>query len=234
VADWQYGDAGDRYPMKRGEVWRVGDHLFCVGDLEEGDHTRLMAFARSVFPSMPFCGYTDPPWDGGVAKSFRTKALGHSESRKVDFDGSFVPRLLDACGLVGGPCGMEIGAACVDKIQQKVQGRGWNSIRTHITYFRRYPGFLYSFNSSGGDPLDISDLAGFDDAKVVEPFLVKCRESGSRVATDFCTGRGLTAKAAFKAGLSFVGMELNQRRLAVAMALIVKLTGKNPSLINTL
>ena len=47
---WRYGDAGDRYPVKLGDVWRVGPHTLVCNDLELStepfgpDHRPEMSF----------------------------------------------------------------------------------------------------------------------------------------------------------------------------------------------
>ena len=46
------------------------------------------------------------------------------------------------------------------------------------------------------------------------------------VVGDMCTGRGLTAVAAYRESICFLGAELNPRKLAVAIDLVNKLGGR--------
>src|SRR5579872_6851220 len=88
---WTYGDAGDRYKVQPGDIWAVGDHRLGCADLEFG---QVAEFCRRFGPWDIF--YSDPPWNAGNAKAFRTKAAAETPSiatRVVDFP-AFLGRIL--------------------------------------------------------------------------------------------------------------------------------------------
>jgi predicted methyltransferase len=88
-----------------------------------------------------------------------------------------------------------------------------------ITYYKKSICYLIR----GGQISASFDYSGLDDAQT--PLLVIQNEECQCVG-DLCTGRGLTALAAYQCGKRFVGTELNKRRLAVAIERVYKLGGK--------
>jgi len=119
---WTYGGvhggSGGRYAIDRGEVWRVGDHFFAIGDLEGWEFD---AYLRGfVFgEGSPFCVrgvYCDPPWNVGIAGLFRRSAEGFSDIGRggservpVCLDSLF-DVILQSCVDRGLLCAFEVGA----------------------------------------------------------------------------------------------------------------------------
>ena len=84
-------------PVQHGDIWRVGDHLFGCGDIEEGSVlAQLLRLARPLT-----LVYADPPWTSANATSYRTMS-GAERSRKADWRAVF-RRALAPAG-TGGCC----------------------------------------------------------------------------------------------------------------------------------
>jgi hypothetical protein len=81
-----------------------------------------------------------------------------------------------------------------------------------ITYYKKNPCYLIRGGQVLLDPH--FDFTGRDDEHT--PALAIEAEHPA-IVVDLCTGRGLTLLAAHKYGAAFCGIELNKRRLAVAI-----------------
>lgn len=204
----RYGDAWEKFPIRRGEVWvEVGTgSKVAVWDLFDG-LPGFMLEADLV--------YTDPPWNTGNMRSFYTKAGMITLATFVGFTRILFDRIsaiaASACYLEIG--GQELGVfkSCMALIYPVVQV--WP-----VTYYRKNPSWLLR---GGQDGIEV-DFAGADDMNT--PQLAMEAEEFSCVA-DLCMGRGLTAVTAHRLGKRFVGTELNQRRLACAIEKVAKKGG---------
>lgn len=160
--------------------------------------------------------YCDPPWNLGNLNSFYTKA-GRKDykDRFSDFYDALFAHVEKLCAPV---CYLEIGKQNLDVFR--------DALRTIYPVVQAWPIFYYRKNPCyllrGGRTLQKFDFTGMDDAETPDRAVIA--ESGAVVA-DFCTGQGLTAVAAYRHGKTFLGTELNQRRLAVAVDRVNKLGG---------
>lgn len=98
---WNYGDAGDRIPVRVGDVWRAGQHLFACGDLLDGIAERLFAHAGRL-PDHVYC---DPPWTKGNMSSFFTKA---GQKTAATFE-QFLSKLIEQMQPITGSVFIEMG-----------------------------------------------------------------------------------------------------------------------------
>lgn len=231
MADWSYGDAGDKYPMKRGEVWKVNEALFSVGDLEEGDAPKLLHYCAEDLLVSPTAFYADPPWDKGNARSFRTKAFGKEKSRAVDFLGSLIPRVIEACKLASGNFGIEMGSKHGGDLMKMLHEAGAHDLSiTPIYYYRKHPCVIVcgAFGEVG-DVIDPKELLGKDDELTPEFFIRQLRNDD--VVFDCCGGQGLTSVTADRLGGGSVSMELNPRRAACGIDRVVQASGFEPELV---
>lgn len=216
---WDYGDAGDRWDVDPGSLWEVGPHRLACTDLQEREQVDA---ALAFFGDAPEMVYTDPPWDAGNARSFRTKANAQTpsiETRKVEF-GGFIDSVIDVVSLSRGPVFMEMGVKEVERVKQHIGAHGgsvWEVVP--ITYYRTKPCVLIhaSFSPSymNGPGASIADLTGMDDDHTPLACIERFATRGP--VLDVCMGRGLTAVSADKAGKIAWGIELNPRRLAVTI-----------------
>ena len=212
---WRYGDAGDRFPIKPGEVWASGVHILACADLELG---AVDEFLDRFCPCCPDCTYTDPPWNAGNASSFRTKA---GVPAKVDF-GAFLDRVIAVIARTKGLFWIETGF----KDESKLTGaltRGFDEPikvrRFEVTYYRKHPSLLYACaRESSGLVLDeLPNVNGLDD-DFTPNLAIQASTGPGDVVFDPCTGRGLTCRTAHELGRRFVGTELHPRRLACVLA----------------
>lgn len=232
MADWKYGDAGDLYPMKRGEIWKVGEAYIAVGDLEEGDAMSLLTRCQEDFGLLPTAFYCDPPWNKGNAKSFRTKAFGKENSRVVDFLGSLLPLVVQACRMSSGIFAIEMGDRHVDDLTTELMKQGANGTSvTSITYYKKYPCNIVcgSFGACSVAAIDASEFQGVDDELTPEIFI---KPFGmDTVFFDCCVGQGLTCIVADVYERASIGMELSPRRAACGVKAIAERTGLKPELV---
>lgn len=224
---WTYGDAGDRYRVKPGQIWQVGPHKFlcmCIENAKPNTH---------VFNKRPDVIYSDPPWGPANASTFRTKANASNaniERRKVDYYGKFVPAFIQQCELSKGAIFYENGLTWEEKVLSMFKDKGFvQTNRWEVTYYRKYPSVLHRIvHSSKASSVGefTADLTGMDDDDTPLESL-KSYPKGT-VVYDPCTGQGLSAVTAVKLDLVFQGVELNPRRLAVTLDKVSKLLGEKP------
>lgn len=214
---WTYGEAGDRYPAKRGDVFRIGPHALICGDLELGDGLLVLErFSRPDFV------YVDPPWNKGNLRAFRTKAalgLGLSWA-------DFLRKLLETVRQVKRYAFIEMGRQEIDFLQSLVTESGGHVLHIWpITYYRKNPTCLlaatWDEELAGQSAIALPDLTGMDDDKTPVAAL---RDVGftTAVVLDPCLGLGLTGLAAEDLDMRLIGMELHPRRLARAVDALAK------------
>ena len=208
--EWLYGDAGDKWPVAVGDIWKLGDHVLGCGDLELGMPEAL--FAEFGLPNLT---YVDPPWNTGNIKSFRTKAKLTSED--VDFK-RFLEKLISLAGQVKGPAYIEMGRQNIDLLTELVEQSGGSVLDVWETvYYGKHPALLMRANwgslASVAPPADFSGLGG--DKVPLLAIQVDSKEGDT--IFDPCAGLGTTCKVAHSTGRRFMGMELNPRRIANAI-----------------
>lgn len=228
--NWNYGDAGDRWPVKFGDVWMCGPHILACGDLELGHARDLIEQYGADF------AYLDPPWNKGNARSFRTKANRATPSiptYAVDW-AMFIASLLDALSLVREDCFVEMGQDGQPYLLARIKSHGGTVGKTWpITYYKTHPATLnHCWWGTSTLGTDTGGIAGQDDDQTPFIALDKIGRRGATVFDPF-VGRGLTSIAAEQQGMSILGMELNPRRLAVAIDKLATL-GYHPERMDSL
>jgi hypothetical protein len=224
-----YGPSWEKYPVMPGDLWRVGDHHLLCGDLEVGageDFFRLMGeHDPLMFPTM---AYTDPPWDAGNARSFRTKAHTSTpeiETRAVIFK-SLIWKGLQALDQVQGPVFVEMGLRNHGFVVDLAKEAGYMHLQSWpITYYKTKPCKLILLSKhtvglgSDGSPRGMDEPAGW---------CIFAASNPGDVVFDPFMGQGLVAEEAARLGRIAWGIELNPRRLAVTLAKLAKATGEEP------
>ncbi len=226
---WLYGDAWEAYPCERGELWACGGGLFAVADLALDDHEKVLSTAASLGWRVT-ATYTDPPWDKGISKGFRTKTFGKAVSESVDFVNDLMPSFVR---VARGVCVYEMGIQHVDDLVRRIQVVHGKSAQVHpITYDRKHPCRAVSFSVGSTPTVDLSALRGYDDLDTVPIFcdVVQRHAGGNLCVWDPCTGLGTTPVNVLRAGHSFVGAELNPRRMAATLKEVSKVVGSEPVL----
>lgn len=208
MTKWRYGDSWEKYPIVTEETWVESqtNSRIAVWDLFNG----LPAFMLTADLI-----YTDSPWNTGNLRGFYTKA-GKQTSKTFD---EFVTVLFKHLGDVAAPtCYLEIGKQNVGMFVERI-GNIYPRVQLWpVTYYRRSPSWLIR----GSIEETEVDFSGIDDMDT--PRMAMKNEKFSTVA-DLCMGRGLTATTAFGMGKRFVGVELNKRRLAVAIKKVADMGG---------
>ncbi len=201
MTKWRYGDSWEKYPIIEGEIWIhiPSGSKIAVGDLRHGV-PEFMLGAEMV--------YCDPPWSKGNANSFITKAGLNTYVRDYcEFMDALFKRIAEICPRV---TYLEIGKQHLNDFVKRMQRLDHAVQVWPITYYRKNPCYLVR----GSYRPTKYDFTGLDDEET--PLTAIKAEAPSSVA-DLCTGRGLTLLAAHEFGTTFYGIELNRRRLAVAI-----------------
>ena len=152
--------------------------------------------------------YSDPPWNQGNVNSFVTKAGLKTYIRSF---GQFCDSLFARIDLFTPEiCYLEIGKENYKQFSTRLKKRFDFVQDWQIRYYNKHPCYLLR----GGPTATETDFTNYDDTKT--PTLAIRTDNPGSVA-DICTGRGLTMIAAHNNYSKFIGTELNQRRLAVAI-----------------
>jgi len=203
---WLYGDKWEKFPIEEEDVWTAGDNRIMCADILRHDIYKLFGTKRFDM------SYTDPPWNTGNINSFRTKA---GMTNRDDFY-NFISVVLATLKLISPKVNfIEMGKQNLDLVLREIKLKAgtvtdcWNT-----TYYNRNPCYLIRFTF---EPLNIVpfpvSLNGKDDNDT-PALAIEHEPSKPKNVVDLCAGKGLTGRAAFFAGLTFYGTELNKRRLA--------------------
>lgn len=206
---WLYGDSWEKFQIKPGKLWvdQFGSKVM-VNDLTK----KLPDFMTEA--DMIYC---DPPWNLGNVNSFITKNGGSDYHNSFD---QFYEFLFDAIRHISARvCYVEIGNQYKEVFQNLLQKQYKMVQSWAIIYNRKNPSYLLR----AADEVITYDFTGIDDLFTPE---IAIKIENCRVIGDLCTGRGLTAVSAMKQGKRFVGIELNQRRMAVTIEKMTKLGSK--------
>ncbi|NWJ46443.1 MAG: hypothetical protein HXX08_11240 [Chloroflexi bacterium] len=196
-----------------GDIWQVGKHFLCCGDIEQNHAERFLATGRF----RPDIVYTDPPWGAALATGFRTKA---GLSRQVDY-AAFLAAFADSLQAVP-IVFVEMGAKWEGQLHEALNHNQYKLARRwEITYYRTRRAILLAYTKYQFSIPILGDFTGLDDADTPLAVLQK-NTSTNQVVFDPCTGKGLTALAADKLHLQFIGMELSPTRLAVGIERLCK------------
>lgn len=212
MTKWTYGPEGERYPVKVGEVWQSGQHVFVCSDLME---SRL--FDEWLDRYTLDLVYCDPPWGQALANGFRTKAgLG-----KATYDWLDLYRRVAEIGQASAvpvwvECSKE-GTKDGDRVREAIMAESHPHFGyVELTYFRRSAMGLYAASPRPVSEDLLSRLRGVDDE--ISPLIVLQDYGSSGVVVDPCAGRGLTSRSAQAAGWQSVNNELNPNRVSAALS----------------
>lgn len=197
--EWEYGDAWEKYPIKKNQIW-----------IEENTLSKIMV--RDLYNGLPYFMkkadmiYTDPPWGSGNLNSFYTKA-GMKEVVKEFMD--FIDVLFNCIKQINPKvCYLENGKKNADLIVSKMNKQFKYVEKWEITYYKDNPCYLVRGSNYSKSNFDFT---GEDDMDT--PRLAMENEDFDCVA-DLCMGRGLIGVTAFEMDKQFMGTELARRRLA--------------------
>jgi hypothetical protein len=197
-----YGPAGEKY-LVRPESWYAirgkRSHLFWCGYLTDVD---------PMVNAAPDLTYVDPPW-GTVISAFT--------------DNTWLDVYKHTKALAGnGPCFCESSVSTADTVAAAIAG-DFTSRRWDITFHQQHPAVLHYSGPKLPDDFDPTD---YDDVEI--PDLIMRTLEGGGTVLDPYAGRGLTACAAERNGWASINMELNPKRVSVALARLSSMTGSEP------
>lgn len=197
---WQYGGAIDRYPIEAGQVWSLPNgSALCVADITEKT-PELLRKADLLF--------IDPPWNIGNLNCFITKA-DRDDYRKC-FNGFLASLFSCIWDIAPQTCYMEMGKqhladaiTMMRRIFPKVTF--YNS-----SYYHKKNNICYIVRGSQKSRKNQYDF--LDEEIIIEQV---CKDEEYNVIGDLCMGRGLVGLNAYANGKTFVGCDINPKRLAV-------------------
>ena len=193
--------------IKLGDVFSAGKHRFSCADIEKDDVCKLLDIPKKIY-----LVYSDPPWNPGNARMWRTLSKIDGETgRKVEWT-DFVNRF---CITANQPqpdhIFIEMGVRqSMDFISSAINigfprfKREWN-----VFYNYTHPNKLLYFS-------DIKEFTGNPEGLKNEAMTEHVFEHISKqreIVFDPCTGLGMTTRMAHRFGMVFYGNELNPLRL---------------------
>jgi DNA modification methylase len=201
--NWLYGDSWEKFPIEPGQIWTAGQHEVMVADVTKNNISSLLNGKKADM------SYIDPPWNSSNINAFYTKA-GLKERRDFKL---FLKKLIEQVKLYSPNVNyMEMGFENVHFLEDLIESMGgWLTNSWDIFYYRIKPCHLIRFTFTDNPPVKV-DFTGMDDDDT--PHLAISSEKDIQTVLDFCTGRGLTGRTAHALGKTFIGTELNKRRLA--------------------
>lgn len=230
-ANWTYPkDHGEDYPVNVNDHWQLAGHDYYCHDLEA-----TSTWSSIVKQRQPKMAYTDPPWNSGNAKSFRTKAgVDGPNGRDVDIN-HLLTAILTPLKDLRILAYVETGLRNEKGLSTLVSALGGECSGVwRITYYRRRPCLLFAADFRIAPNEDHPDLTGMDDEQTPLTVFRHHLETGTLqpgdLIVDPCAGRGLTAISAHSAGLRALTNELHPNRVSSALAKVAQATNQIPFL----
>lgn len=207
MTKWKYGNAWEQYPIEECDEWGIKANGSKVA-------------VHNIFEPLPDFMMTadllfvDPPWNQGNVNSFYTKA-GRTDyiTDFSNFERVLFKRIKE---INPHTCYLEVGFQAVDKWQDKLSSLYPHIQRWDVLYYKRNN--CHILRGSRIAPLDY-DYTGMDESEVI--YKAGEIETYSTMG-DMCMGLGLVGLSAYAAGKTFVGTELNKRRLANLLQSLAK------------
>jgi hypothetical protein len=204
-----------------GQWWAVGEHRLLCGDLTGPDGEAVIDMAGTIDAV-----YTDPPWDAGMIKRYRTVSKRTDLAPEIDWT-AFAARLAQLWSGCAGDVWVAMSAGGCTEILAATEAAGARLLaRQSITAMGTPCQFLH-LRYAEGDGADVVTNGEFCDMGADVLFGLP---PGATVV-DWCLGLGSTALAAQAGGWRFVGSELAPHRLAESLRRLSRATGEKPRLL---
>jgi hypothetical protein len=217
---WTYGTEGVRFPVKRGELWKLNGHYFLCADWLKQDLNVLKSL-----PAPSMC-YVDPPWNLGNVRSFYTKA--EQPDQPNDFE-RYLARLISVIdGLTSGHVYIEMGRQNTTLLKGLISAASLTFLEEFaITYYKTKPCVLIHYSRTKPQPLAPLPFEGLDDDDTPMLAIASSIEEGEYVI-DLCAGRGLTSRSAASLGRKSINVELHPHRVSAALSRLSDQLGIDP------
>lgn len=210
MAEWNYGDAFKRYPIKEGET-----AIFDNGS---------MAKVHNIFNPLPDMMksadiiFVDPPWNLGNLNTFYTKA------ERTDYQDSFekfYKRLFECIHQINPKtCYVEVGKKYLAEFIIELKKIYKYVTFYNSTYYHSANNFCYVIRA--GNKRRKLPLDNLDEEDIIKRI---CENEEYSCIGDLCMGRGLIGLHSYMNKKRFVGTELNHKRLSVLIENIIKRGG---------
>lgn len=205
MANWNYGNAYERYPLLDEPYTFDDGSTIKVHDIFD-PLPNFMKSADLVF--------VDPPWNIGNLNTFYTKA---EKVKRVQSFECFYSRLFECIDEINPKtCYIEIGKEYLGEIMIELKKRYkyvtvYNSTYYHCRMHRCYV-------VRGSNKFTKPQLDAFDEEDIIKWV---CENEDYTCIGDLCMGRGTVGLYAYKNGKKIVGTELNHKRLSVLVEKIM-------------
>jgi hypothetical protein len=220
VTAWTYGKDGAAHPIRPGQIWAVGPHLFACGDLTGAAYPPTLA--ALIARHTPALVYADPPYNAAAARGYRTKA--GLPGGPVDYPG-LIRHVLAPAATAGIPAYLEASLRNAPAVTAIMAELGGTDITVHqITYDGKHPAALTA--CTFGSPRRPVTLDGLDDEATPAAVLAAYRPG---CVLDPVAGRGLTSRAAARHGWVSLNHDLHPARLSAAMTALAAQTRERPA-----
>lgn len=199
MSDWEYGKAYEEYPVDETGYEFADESFIQVHNIFE-PIPEFMKRADLLF--------IDPPWNLGNINAFYTKAeIGE---RLTDFD-EFYKRLFKCIKEIKpSVCYVEIGKEYLADFIIEMRKQYKYVTFYNSTYYHRKDSLCYVVR--GSRKFKKPKLDGIDEEDIIKWV---CANEDYECIGDLCMGRGLVGINAHINGKTFVGTELNHKRLSV-------------------
>lgn len=196
-----YGNSWEKYPIETGDTWYCGESHVSVMDITNGYPYSTMK------ADMIYC---DCPWNLNILNVFNRKA----ERKEMRDFKDFYSHLFRIIRITNPEvCYLEIGKENVKLFENNMKLLYKHVDVYGITYYHKNACHLIR----GGKDISPYNYGGMDDDAT--PYMAVAKEK-KRIVCDPCMGKGLTALAALENGCTFVGTELNKRKLAAGIEIL--------------
>ena len=203
-----------------GSIHIINKNVLMCGDIENED-----CYKKINIPQNIYMVYSDPPWNPGNARMWRTLSKKDGDiGRKVNWN-NFVERLCTHI-LYTNPkhIFIEMGLQKTSDFIKQGQSLGFPPIQNIWKVFYNYKNpynllYFSEINEFKGNP---EGMKNEYTTKHVFEYISKPGE----IVFDPCIGLGMTLRMAHKFGMSCYGIELNPERLQKTISWIIKRTNE--------
>lgn len=198
--------------ISQGEILKVGSHWFMCGDIMENDLEKFI----DVLPKPIDMIYSDPPWNSGNCKYWRTianKANNQIKTYPVDFN-HFISTINKQLKTLGDLKVIWLEASMKEYIKLISNFNSHNlplNGEWTICYGNpKRPNKLLRFSET---KTITEDPTNFTGEKPTDWAFIQEDSQKCKTVLDFCIGLGMTSRKAYKHNKTVYGLELNPQRL---------------------
>lgn len=194
-------------------IQQIGKHRVRHGDIN--DAAGLSQLTQGVMADI---FYSDPPWGSGNLKYWETmnRKMNNTTASVITTDvETFLKTVLsNAAEHTNGWVVIEYGKRWTDQVIQLAKEAGLHYCgKVETLYSGGRPLDNIFFHTAGPRSIDLSSIHHLTGYNCVKQIFKLLKPEAGGVGMDLCCGMGYTAQACVDNGLSFIGNELNKKRL---------------------